>query len=192
MPTPQGMLRHLPRAGALAAALGLLAVAPASAKMYISSSVTTDADGHREGYVEGYAYTFGQANDHNFKLDVVRGGTTVATATGLGYAWISGMEPQAGDTLTLTDTDTSEAQSTVVTGQPTLAASVCGTPTAFSGTRDAGATVYVSGWIYYGAYDARNDYLDPITAGYGAGTTYSGSFPKALSPTWKVSGRPLA
>ncbi|HWH92920.1 MAG TPA: hypothetical protein VNT03_03585 [Baekduia sp.] len=185
--TPGGVRR----AGGLVALVGALsiaAIAPASApaRMYVSTSSMVDAAGVQTGYIEGYAYADGQPNGDTFKLDVVRGGAIVATQTAQAYVGIYPFVPQVADQIVLTDVTTSESHATSYTGRPVLGAEVCGSPIAFSGIRDAGATANVSANVYFGAYDARNDYLSPVTF-YGPGTGFSGNFAKRLAPEWDVT-----
>jgi hypothetical protein len=168
------------------AAAGAIAVAPASARMYVSTSSYVDAAGNADGYVEGYAYVSSAPNTDTLRLDVVRGGATVATATAQTYVAIEKLVPRPTDQIVLTDLTTSESRTTTYTGRLAFDTNVCGTPSTFSGSRDEGATVSVSANVYYGAYDARNDYVSPATI-FGAGTRFSGSFGRTLAPNWDMT-----
>ena len=127
----------------LAAVLPAASVASASAatRMYVSTSRAAGGTAS----VSGYAFDGLTQIVHAFRLDVVRGGSTVATDTASGFVLVAppGGTLQAGDQLVLTDVDTSETHTATFSGNPTLVAPACGAA-AFSGTRDDGATVDVS------------------------------------------------
>jgi hypothetical protein len=138
--------------------------ASAATRMYVSTARAADGTAS----VSGYAFDGLTQIVHDFRLDVARGGTTVATDTASGFVLVAPATLRAGDELTLTDVDTAATHTATFTGNPTLAAPTCGAA-AFSGTRDDGATVDVS---VAG---------QPTVEVSGGGTGFAGSFASALS-----------
>jgi hypothetical protein len=140
------------------------ASASAATRMYVSTA--RDADGTAS--VSGYAFDGLTQIVHDFRLDVVRGGATVATQTASGFVLVTPATLRAGDELKLTDIDTAATHTATFTGNPTLVAPACGAA-AFSGTRDDGATVDVS---VAG---------QPAVEVSGSGTGFAGAFTTALA-----------
>ncbi|WP_272473585.1 hypothetical protein [Baekduia alba] len=163
-----------------------VAAGPASAKMYVSTSTAVDAAGAVTGHVEGYAVVGVSSVADTFQLDVLRGGATAATGTGVGYVQLAPFTMQAGDQLVLTDLDANESHSATYTGAPGFDAGVCGAAATFSGVRDDAAAVSVTAALSYGAHDPRNEALAAVKLS-GPGTTFAGTFAKALSSAWTVT-----
>jgi hypothetical protein len=179
---PSNSLRWTHRAvtliGLTAAAAAVSAV-PASADGFINTSTAIDERGVTQGFVQAVADSSG-----TLRLEVIRGGAVVAAQDGTISVSLN-VVPRPDDVLKLTDTDTGAVYDTVVTGLPTLDASVCGTPTAFSGRRDPDAEMDVGAMIYHGTYDERNETLSGTIASQ-SGDLFSGTFPHALSAAWRV------
>jgi hypothetical protein len=169
----------------LAAVLGALGAAPASARMYVATTSSV-VDGAPAGKVEGYAVTAGVPSADTFQLDVVRDGATVASRTAPIYVALEPFVVVPGDLVRLTDVTISEFHEAVLSGRPAFDASVCGGSAAFAGDRDEGSTVTVSAGLSFGAGDPRNETIGipKIAAG---GTRFDGSFPKALGAGWEVA-----
>jgi hypothetical protein len=170
-----GMGRFLARA--LLFTLLLLAMPTASAsaatRMYMSTARAADGTAS----VSGYAFDGATQIQDNFQLDLVRGGVTVVTAQAPNFVLITPPALLPGDELVLTDTVTAATRTATFTGNPTLSAPSCGA-SAFSGARDEGSTVDVKASM--GAEEV------PTVQRFGPGTTYSGSFSKALTTGWTV------
>jgi hypothetical protein len=162
--------------------------APASARLYVATwTDTSGAAGADAGAeIDGYGFGDGLGEGDTYKVDLVRAGATIATATAPGFAMISGVPVVAGDQVTVTNVDAGLSQTVPITGQPTLSNTVCGTPTTFSGTRDAGSTLWVSASLDDGTSARTNVNRVRRQTFFGAGTTFSGSFNIMLSPSWSV------
>jgi hypothetical protein len=156
-------------------ALGVLPTAASAApRMYVSTARAADGTATAGGYAfDGMTQIL-----DDFQLDVVRGGSTVATGAGHGFALVAPPSLLPGDDLVLTDTTTAQTRTATFTGRPTLTAPPCGTA-AFSGTRDEGSTVDVSASL-------GDDHV-PTVQVFGPGTTFSGAFAKALTAGWTVA-----
>lgn len=141
--------------------------------MYVSTSRAADGTAS----VGGYAFDGATQVLDDFRLDLVRGGATVASATGPGFVRLAPAALAAGDALVLTDVTTAASRTATFTGQPTLSAPGCGAA-GFSGTREDGSTVDVSAGL--GADSV------PTVQLFGAGTSFAGSFAKALRTGWSV------
>jgi hypothetical protein len=165
----------------LAAGAGPASATPAD-KLYASMSTTLDAAGTVQGHVEGYALdaaTFAASTD-TIEVKVARAGADQTSATGAGYARIASFALAAGDEVTVTDVDTSDAHTVTYTGQPTLDVSaLCAAGAKFSGTRDDGKDVSVSATSASGAVGA-------VKVATGAGTTFAGGFTTTLTSAWTV------
>jgi hypothetical protein len=174
----------------LSLAVVVLAVgaAPASARLYVATwTDTSGAAGADAGAeIDGYGFGDGLGESDTYKVDLVRAGAVIATATAQGFAMISGVPVAPGDEVTVTNVDAGLSRTVAITGQPTLSAAVCGTPTAFSGTRDAGSTLWVSASLDDGASARTNVNRVRRQTFFGTGTTFSGSFTIRLSPSWSV------
>jgi hypothetical protein len=175
----------------LLAAVLLLAVvvaAPASARLYVATwtdiSGAPGADLGAE--IDGYGFGDGLGEGDTYMVELVRGGATIASATAPGFAAILGVVPAAGDQVTVTNVTAGLARTVPITGQPTLSDAVCGTPTAFSGTRDAGSTLWVSASLNDGASARTNVNRVRQQTFFGQAPTFSGSFNIMLSPSWDV------
>jgi hypothetical protein len=139
------------------------AAAPAATRMYVSTARAADGTASVSAYaVDGTTQIF-----DTFQLDVVRGGVVVATDTQPGFVLLT-PALEVGDELKLTDTTTPATRTVTYTGRPTLVAPACGAA-AFSGTREEGSTV-----------DVSSDGV-PTVQLFGAGTTFAGSFSRALT-----------
>jgi hypothetical protein len=180
-------LRAVRRASVLAAVAVAVAAAPASARLYVSTTV--DLTGAEPaGTIEGYAYVLNAANADSFRLDVERDGAPVASATGQSVVLLSPFVARTGDRITLTDETTSESRTVTYDGRPAFDASICGAATTFGGDRDEGATVSVGAALSFGAGDPRNAALT-VPSLFGPGTRFSGSFPTALAAGWTISAQ---
>jgi hypothetical protein len=169
-----GMGRYLARALLFTLLLALPAAsASAATRMYVSTARAVDGTAS----VSGYAFDGATQIQDSFQLDLVRGGTTVATTQAPNFVLITPAALLPGDQIVLTDTATSMARTATFTGNPTLTAPSCGTA-AFSGARDGGSTVDIKADM--GAETV------PTVQRFGPGTTYSGSFSKALTTGWTV------
>ncbi len=160
-----------------------VAAAPASAWLYVSTWTDLSGTG---AVIAGYGYDPDDPaqQEHTFRVDLARAGAVIATATGQGIAAIPDVPVAADDQVTVTDVDTGISRTVPITGRPTLSDAVCGTPTAFSGTRDAGSTVWVSAALDDGASARTNVNRVRQQTFSGRGTTFSGSFGITLSPSW--------
>jgi hypothetical protein len=172
----------------LAAVVLAVGAAPASARLYVATwTDTSGAAGADAGAeIDGYGFGDGLGESDTYKVDLVRVGAVIATATAQGFAMISGVPVVAGDQVTVTDVEAGLSRTVAITGQPTLSDAVCGTPTAFSGTRDAGSTLWVSASLDDGASARTNVNRVRRQTFFGTGTTFSGSFTTRLSPSWSV------
>jgi hypothetical protein len=172
----------------LAVVVLTVAAAPASARLYVAT--WTDASGaagaDTGAEIDGYGFGDGLGEGDTYRVDLVRAGATIASATAPGFAMISGVPVVAGDQVTVTNVDAGLSQTVTITGQPTLSDAVCGTPTTFSGTRDAGSTLWVSASLDDGASARTNVNRVRRQTFFGVGTTFSGSFNITLSPSWSV------
>jgi hypothetical protein len=162
--------------------------APASAWLYVATWTDISGAAGAGAEIDGYGFDPSDPaqQEHTFKVDLVRAGATIATATAQGFATIANAPVAAGDQVTVTDIDAGLSRTVPITGRPTLSDSVCGTPTAFSGTRDAGSTVWVSASLDDGASARTNINRVRQQTFSGTGTTFSGSFNIMLSPSWDV------
>lgn len=172
----------------LAAVVLAVGAAPASARLYVATwTDTSGAAGADAGAeIDGYGFGDGLGDSDTYKVDLVRAGAVIATATAQGFAMISGVPVVAGDQVTVSDVDAGLSRTVAITGQPMLSDAVCGTPTAFSGTRDAGSTLWVSASLDDGASARTNVNRVRRQTFFGAGTTFGGSFTIRLSPSWSV------
>ncbi len=172
----------------LAVVVLAVGAAPASARLYVATwTDTSGAAGADAGAeIAGYGFGDGLGESDTYKVDLVRAGAVIATATAQGFAMISGVPVVAGDQVTVTDVDAGLSRSVAISGQPTLSDVVCGTPTAFSGTRDAGSTLWVSASLDDGASARTNINRVRRQTFFGTQTTFSGSFNIMLSPSWRV------
>jgi hypothetical protein len=177
--------RAVRRAGALAVAAAALAAAPASARLYVATTLTL-GDGEPAGQVIGYEVSGVVPSTDTLRLDVVRDGATIATGTGTGYVKLAPLAPRPGDQLTLTDLDTAETRTRAYAGRPALDAALCGDGPQVAGDRDDGATINLTAALSFGAGDPRNVSLalGPIA---GAGTRFAATFPQALGPAWVLT-----
>jgi hypothetical protein len=157
----------------LLAVLALPASASAATRMYVSTARAADGTVS----VSGYAFDGTTQILDGFRLDLVRGGMTVATDQAPSFVALTPATLEPGDQLVLTDVVTAATRTATFTGDPTLSAPACGAA-AFSGTRDEGSTVDVSANL--GAESV------PTVQRFGAGTTFSGSFVTPLSTGWVV------
>jgi hypothetical protein len=167
--------------------LAAVAAAPASARLYVATWTATTASGQNAGAtVYGYGYgDFGQEDD-TYRVDLVRAGVPIATATDQYIATISGVPAVAGDQVTVTDIDAGLARTVTMTGRPTLSSTVCGTPTTFSGTRDSGSTLWITASLNDGGSARTNVNRVRQQTFFGSETTFNGSFKTTLSPSWNV------
>lgn len=161
------------RAVMLALLLAMPASASAATRMYVSTARAVDGTAS----VSGYALDGTTQIQDGFQLDLVRGGVAVATTQAPDFVLITPPSLLPGDEIVFTDTTTSATHTATFTGNPTLTAPSCGT-SAFSGARDEGATVDVSA--------SMGSETVPTVQRFGPGTTYSGSFAKALTTGWTV------
>jgi hypothetical protein len=163
----------------VATAIGAGLAASASANSYVSYQTAIDDHGVVSGYVGA-----GNDTNHEVRVDVIRNGGVVASATNFRGAYLE-LVPQTGDQLVLTDTVDSTSRSATVDGTPTFDGTVCGTTSSFSGDRAADGTTDVAASVYYGQYDKRNRFLTGTVTT--AGTRFSGTFPEAVGPTYFIS-----
>ncbi|MCW3002741.1 MAG: hypothetical protein JWQ20_2039 [Conexibacter sp.] len=179
---PSNSLRWTHRSMTL---LGLTAAAtavwagPASAGGFINTSTAIDERGVTQGFVQAATDSSG-----TLRLEVIRGSAVIAAQTGTISVTLD-VVPRRDDEVKLTDTDTGDVYDTIVTGLPTLDASVCGTPAVFSGRRDPDAEMDAGATIYYGTYDARNETVSGTITSQ-SGDRFAGTFPHALSAGWRV------
>jgi hypothetical protein len=171
----------------LAVLLAAIVATPASARLYVATWTATGASGQNAGArIDGYGYDgFGQEN-HTYRVELVRAGVPIATATDQYIATISGVPIVAGDQVTVTDIDGGLARTTTLTGRPTLSDAVCGTPTTFSGTRDPGSTLWITASLNDESSARTNVNRVRQQTFFGSGTTFNGSFRTTLSPSWNV------
>jgi hypothetical protein len=169
-----GMGRFLARASLFTLLLAMPAAsASAATRMYVSTARAVDGTAS----VSGYALDGTTQIQDTFQLDLVRGGVTVATTQAPNFVLITPAPLLPGDEIVLTDTVTAATRTATFTGNPTLIPPSCGT-SAFNGTRDEGSTIDVKASM--GAETV------PTVQRFGPGTTYSGSFSKALTTGWTV------
>jgi hypothetical protein len=182
--TPMARRSALLFAGAVLAAAVL---APAAgARLYLAPYTILQPNGASAGEIAGYGYgDAGQADD-TFRVDVVRGGALIATATAQFYA-VASVVPAAGDVVTITDVEAGTARATVLSGRPSLAASVCGAAATFSGLRDAGSTLRLTAALDDGSSARTNVNRVRTRTFFGDGDGFAGSFGMTLSPAWVVS-----
>jgi hypothetical protein len=163
----------------VATAIGAGLTASASADSYVSYQTAIDDRGVVSGYVGA-----GNDTDHDVRVDVIRNGGVVASATNFRGAYVE-LVPQTGDQVVLTDTADSTSRSATVDGTPTFDGTVCGTTSSFSGDRAADGTTDVAASVYYGQYDQRNRFLTGTVTT--AGTRFSGTFTEAVGPSYFIS-----
>jgi hypothetical protein len=169
-----GMGRFLARASLFTLLLALPAAsASAAPRMYVSTARAANGTAS----VSGYALDGTTQIEHTFKLDLVRGGVTAATAQAPNFVLITPAALLPGDEIMLTDTTTAVTRTATFTGNPTLTAPSCGT-SAFNGARDEGSTVDIKASM--GAETV------PTVQRFGPGASYSGSFSKTLTTGWTV------
>jgi hypothetical protein len=167
--------------------LAAVAAAPASARLYVATWTATTASGQNAGAtIDGYGYDGSGQENHTFRVELMRAGAPIATATDQYVATISGIPVVAGDQVTVTDIDGALARTVTMTGRPTLSDTVCGTPTTFSGTRDSGSTLWLSASLNDGGSARTNVNRVRQQTFFGSGTTFNGSFKTTLSPSWNV------
>ena len=168
---------------AVLAAEPVVSSASAAIRMYVSTA--RDAGGAAS--VSGYAFDGLTQIVDAFRLDVVRDGSTVATASASGFVVVSLASLRAGDQVTLTDVDTAAARSATFTGQPTLVAPSCGAA-AFSGTREEGSTVDVSvaGAATVEVFGSGTDLAGAFGAVPGLGATVQASQARAIDAGFTV------
>jgi hypothetical protein len=177
------------RASIFLAAVLLVAVvaSPASARLYVATWTATGAGGVLRGAtIDGFGFGDPGEEEDIYRVDLVRAGATIATATGQYIATIPKVPVVGGDQVTVTDVTTGLARTVTMTGRPTLSDAVCGTPTTFSGTRDAGSTLWISASLDDGGSARTNVNRVRQQTFFGSGTTFSGSFTTTLSPSWSV------
>jgi hypothetical protein len=165
-----------------------VAAAPASARLYVATwtDISGAAGADLGAEIDGYGFGDGLGEGDTYEVKLVRGGATIATATAPGFAAILGVVPVAGDEVTVTNVTAGLARTVPITGQPTLSDTVCGTATAFSGTRDAGSTLWISASVNDGASARTNVNRVRRQTFFGGGSTFGGSFNIMLSPSWDV------
>jgi hypothetical protein len=164
-----------------------LALAPAAgARLYVAPYTVVQVDGTVVGEIAGYGYGDAGQEDDTFRVDVVRGSALVASETAQYYA-VASVVPAAGDVVTITDVEAGTSRATVLSGRPSLAASVCGAAATFSGLRDAGATLRLTAALDDGSSARTNVNRVRTQTFFGDGDTFAGSFGLTLSPAWVVS-----
>jgi hypothetical protein len=174
----------LRRALILAAAGALVAAAPASARLYVSTYTAAASDGTVQRSIDAYGYGDAGQETHTYRVELLRGGAVVAADAEQYYASLPDLPFGAGDQIRVTDVDTGLAKTTTVSGRPALDAGVCGTPSTFSGLRDAGATLHLSATLDDGGSARTNVNRVRLQTFFGTGDTFSGSFKTTLSPSW--------
>jgi hypothetical protein len=179
------MGRLLGRVVVLLLVLAVPAASSASAatRMYVSTA--RDAGGAAS--VSGYAFDGLTQVVDAFRLDVVRDGSTVATASASGFVVVSLASLRPGDQVTLTDVDSAAVRSATFTGQPTLMAPSCGAA-AFAGTREEGATVDVSvaGAATVEVFGSGTDLAGAFAAVPAPGATVQASQARAIDAGFTV------
>lgn len=176
----------LRRALMLAAAGTLVAAAPAAARLYVSTYTSTAPDGTVQREIDGYGYGDAGQETHNYRVELLRGGAVVGAAADQYYAALPDVAFGTGDQIRITDVDTGNTRTTAVTGRPSLDAAACGTPSTFSGLRDAGSTLRLSATLDDGGSARTNVNRVRTQTFFGAGDTFAGSFKTTLSPSWML------